>query len=106
MAVTDYIDDEKPLYISTDNTLHITGFHDDKVDGSRYISGGIYCLKPSALDVLEKCMNSGMSRMRNFQRELVRQGLSLRAYPFSKILDVDHVEDIAKAEAFLSGENK
>lgn len=106
MAVTDYIDDEKPLYISTDDTLHITGFHDSRVDGCDYISGGIYCLKPSALVVLEECMNSGMSRMRNFQRELVRQGLSLRAYPFSKILDVDHVEDIVKAETFLSGEKE
>ncbi len=101
MAVTDYIDDEKPLYISTDDTLRITGFHDSMVDGCNYISGGIYCLRPSALDILAKCMDKGMSRMRNFQRELVRQGLILQACPFSKILDVDHVEDIAKAEAFL-----
>ena len=42
--------------------------------------------------------------MRNFQRQLVSEGLSLKAYPFSKILDVDHVEDITKAEAFLSCE--
>ena len=28
MAVTDYIDDEKPLYISTDTEMNITGFHD------------------------------------------------------------------------------
>lgn len=105
MAVTDYIDDEKPLYISTDDTFRITGFHDSRVDGCKYISGGIYCLGSSAIDVLKECIDGGMSRMRNFQRELVRQGLSLKAYPFSKILDVDHVEDIAKAEAFLSGEN-
>ena len=26
MAVTDFIDDEKPLYISTDSALDITGF--------------------------------------------------------------------------------
>ena len=29
MAVTDFIDDEKPLYISTDSALDITGFHDE-----------------------------------------------------------------------------
>lgn len=28
MAVTDYIDDEKPLYVGTDAMLRITGFHD------------------------------------------------------------------------------
>ena len=40
--------------------------------------------------------------MRNFQRALVEDGLKLKAYPFSKILDVDHASDIAKAEDFLS----
>ena len=28
MAVTDYIDDEKPLYIGTDEDRNITGFYD------------------------------------------------------------------------------
>lgn len=101
MAVTDYIDDEKPLYVSVDEKSGITGFHDTKPDNCRYISGGIYCLPPQALDILKECMDKGMSRMRNFQRQLVEDGLHLKAYPFSKILDVDHVEDIHKAEAFL-----
>lgn len=101
MAVTDYVDDEKPLYISTDEDMHITGFHDRNEANCRYISGGVYCLQSNALDVLERCMGKGMSRMRNFQRELVAEGLSLQAYPFSKILDVDHVGDIAKAVRFL-----
>ena len=102
MAVTDYIDDEKPLYISTDEKLNITGFHDVATPDCRYISGGIYCLTPKAIDTLEKCMEKGMSRMRNFQRQLVADGLQLEAYPFSKILDVDHASDIVKAEAFLN----
>jgi hypothetical protein len=46
-----------------------------------------------------------MARMRNFQRQLVADGLQLKAYPFKKIVDVDHAEDIAKAEAFLRGED-
>ena len=102
MAVTDYIDDEKPLYVSTDGSLNITGFHDAAVPGCRYISGGIYCLHPSALRILEKCMARGMSRMRNFQRALISDGLRLKAYPFGKIVDVDHAGDIAKAEVFLN----
>ena len=50
-------------------------------------------------------MAQGMSRMRNFQRQLVADGLRLKAYPFSKILDVDHAGDIVKAEAFLNGQD-
>lgn len=56
MAVTDYIDDEKPLYISTDEELNITGFHDEATPQCRYISGGIYCLTPKAIRTLEGCM--------------------------------------------------
>ncbi|MBP5477781.1 MAG: NDP-sugar synthase, partial [Bacteroidaceae bacterium] len=113
MAVTDYIDDEKPLYISTDAKMNITGFHDslenfaasepgkDGKSVCKYISGGIYCLNEKAFTTLDKCINSGMSRMRNFQRQLVFDGLKLKAYQLSKILDVDHASDIEKAESFL-----
>lgn len=102
MAVTDYVDDEKPLYIGTDDWLDITGFYDTAMPDTKYISGGIYCLTPKAIDTLEYCMRHGMSRMRNFQRQLVADGLRLEAYPFSKILDVDHASDIVKAEEFLN----
>lgn len=101
MAVTPYVDDEKPLWVGTDSQLHITGFHDAQEGDDHLISGGIYCLKDKALDVLDHCMEQGLHRMRNFQRQLVAEGLNLEAYPIEKILDVDHKGDIDKAEAFL-----
>jgi NDP-sugar pyrophosphorylase family protein len=100
MAVTDYIDDEKPLYVGTDTDMNITGFFDER-GNCQYISGGIYCLKSNAIGVLHRCIESGQSRMRNFQRQLVKDGLHLKAYPFGKIIDVDHAGDIEKAEKFL-----
>lgn len=101
MAVTDYIDDEKPLYVDVDNEdMTIQGFLDSAAD-CQYISGGIYGLTPKAIATLEGCIKSGQSRMRNFQRQLVKDGLQLKAHPFTKIVDVDHAEDIAKAEKFL-----
>lgn len=100
MAVTDYIDDEKPLYIATNQDLTITGFLDH--EPQRFISGGIYGLRETSYPVIDKCIAEGQSRMRNFQRQLVKDKLTLKAYPFSKILDVDHASDIAKAEAFLN----
>ena len=103
MAVTDYIDDEKPLYVDTDKELNITAFRDAPGPESRYISGGIYGLTPKALDILDNCMEEGIARMRNFQRRLVEGGMKLKAYPFAKIIDIDHAEDIAKAEEFIAG---
>lgn len=103
MAVTEYIDDEKPLYVATDSDMRITAFRDKYEEGIKYISGGIYGLTaPAALDVLRKCMEEGKSRMRNYQRSLVEAGLDLRAYNMGKIIDVDHAGDIKKAEAFIN----
>lgn len=103
MAVTDYIDDEKPLYVDTDENMNIQGFLDANTNNCKYISGGIYSLGPKSIDTLRGCMEKGMARMRNFQRQLVADGLKLKAYNFGKILDVDHAGDIIKAESFLSG---
>lgn len=105
MAVTSFIDDEKPLYIEVDSDMRITSFRDKPFEGVKYISGGIYGLNHKALPVLEHCMEEGVSRMRNYQRALVEAGLDLRAYPFGKIIDVDHAGDISTACKFLNGED-
>lgn len=102
MAVTSFIDDEKPLYIDVDASMDITAFRDAPFDGVRYISGGVYGLTAPALKVLAECMDRGISRMRNYQCALVDAGLRLKAWPFDKIVDVDHAGDIATAEAFIN----
>ena len=114
MGVTDFIDDEKPLYVGTDKDMNITGFYDEikgltasedsNASNSKYISGGIYGLTPPCIDTLNRCIGRGESRMRNFQRALVSEGKKLKAWSFSKVLDIDHKTDIAKAEEFLSEE--
>ena len=97
MGVTDYIDDEKPLYVGVDNTMRITGYYDTKQPNSRYISAGIYGLTPPSLAILEACIERGESRMRNFQRALVASGFRMEAYPLTKVFDIDHAEDVRKA---------
>lgn len=105
MGVTDYIDDEKPLYVGTDREMRVTGFYDDNSQHCTYISGGIYGLAPNAIDTLHHCMELGESRMRNFQRGLIRDGRQLKAFAFSKVLDIDHATDIKKAEDFIAGKH-
>lgn len=101
MAVTDFIDDEKPLYLDVDKKMQIIDFCDIQPSSNKYISGGVYCLRSVIWDVLEQTMQSGMNRMRDFQRQLIKRGLKLQAFPFSKIVDIDHVADIAIAEKLL-----
>ncbi|MGI6243930.1 MAG: sugar phosphate nucleotidyltransferase [Prevotella sp.] len=101
MGVTDFVDDEKPLYVGTDAQMNITGFYDDNRLDNTFVSGGIYGLAPSAIETLRNCMQRGESRMRNFQRGLIRDNRHLKAYGFTKVFDIDHASDIVKAETFL-----
>ena len=86
MAVTPYIEDEKPLYVEVDASMKILSFRDDVYDGAKYISGGIYALNDKSFTVLENCINNGISRMRNFQRALIELNLNLKAYAIAKII--------------------
>ena len=110
MGVTSYIDDESPLYVETTPDMSITAFLDTPPHLSlttnlspltTYISAGIYGLHENALLTLDNCIKRQESRMRNFQRALLADGLQLQAYPFSKVFDIDHASDITKAEQFL-----
>lgn len=129
MGLTTYIDDEKPLYVevsscnaddpscrakisepksesksesttNSESTSKITGYFDTQ-SGCTHISAGIYGLSTKAFAVLDNCIESGQSRMRNFQRALVADGLLLRPFVFSNVFDIDHASDIEKAENYL-----
>lgn len=102
MAVTDYVDDEKPLYVLTDSEgKRVTGYSNEKCDACRFISGGIYCMDQKVLALLPKAMEEGVERMRGFQAYLVKSGLNVEAWKFGKVIDIDHAQDIVKAEEFL-----
>ncbi len=109
MALTSFVDDEKPLFVETDRDMNILAFLDasaneegDSAESPEFVSGGIYGLSDSAVEVLDDCLEKGVSRMRNYQRALVGAGLRLKGYDMGKIIDVDHAGDIRKAEAFIS----
>lgn len=101
MGVTDYIDDEKPLYVRCNEQRQVTDFLDSD-EHPHYVSAGIYGLSPRAFGVLRACIERGESRMRNFQRALLADGLRLQAWPFTEVLDIDHASDIGKAERLLA----
>ena len=101
-AVTTFIDDEKPLYVETANNLDITGFKDhNELKTCKYISGGIYCLRRKTFASVTGTLKDGKSKMRDFQRRMVLDGMKLKAWNFSKIIDVDHIHDIQTAENML-----
>lgn len=102
MAVTEYIDDEKPLHVKCDDEMNIIAFLDESEE-PKFISGGIYFFSPKVFDALDECISKNMFRLRNFQRMIIEKGFKLKAFKFSKIIDVDHIKDIKKAEELIRG---
>ena len=100
-AVTPFIEDEKPLYVDVDRRMNIKAFCDKPFDGAKYVSGGVYAMSDKAFPILDQCIEKGISRMRNFQRALIENGMKLKAYSIDKIIDVDHASDIAVAQEFI-----
>ena len=101
-AVTPFIEDEKPLYVDVNRRMSIKAFCDAPFDGAKYVSGGIYAMSDKAFPILNKCIDQGISRMRNFQRALIDAGMKLKAFSIDKIIDVDHASDIDVAQAFIN----
>lgn len=101
MAVTDFIDDEKPLYVELDAHGRIEKFS-DSVTKSKCVTGGMYYFEKNIYPVAEQIINDGGQRLRLLLKKLTDRNYAFQSFRFSKIIDVDHVTDIAKAEAFLS----
>lgn len=115
LAVTQFVDDENPLYVKVDDAMRIVALgksadfhnassrndsaHED--DHLKWVTGGLYIFSPKIFQEMEVAMAKGMERLRNFLQHLVANGYRLEAFPFSKIVDVDHVGDLATAEEFL-----
>ena len=100
-AVTPFVDDEKPLWVEVNKKMNIIAFRDKGWKGAKYVSGGVYAMTDKAFEVLDHCIEKGISRMRNFQRALIEARHELQAYSIEKIVEVDHAGDIETAEAFL-----
>ena len=101
MAVTDFVEDDKPLYVYTDGQSAITKFASLPHPERPWVSGGIYLLRQKAIAAADTAMKAGVSKMRNYQQALLEAGLCLRAHDLGRIIDIDHISDIPLAEALI-----
>ncbi|HEV8537781.1 MAG TPA: NTP transferase domain-containing protein [Bacteroidota bacterium] len=102
LAVTNYVDDENPLYAHINASNQIVEFS-DRGSGttSSWVTGGLYVFSPAIFREIGTMLDQGAMRLRHFLSHLVRSGYTLEAFPFSKIVDVDHLQDIQAAETLL-----
>lgn len=102
MGVSDFIDDEKPLFVKTDTAGRICDFSD--TPGAPLVSAGIYGLGPKALSVLRQCRQNGLTCLREFQRQLLTRGVDVAAFNMGKVIDVDRPHDVDTAREFINSE--
>lgn len=100
LALTDYIDDEKPLWVSSNERWKITAMG-DAAKGSRYVTAGFYYFAPEIFSLIDTARERKLTALRQFLGLLVSNGHELYGLPVPKTVDVDYPEDIRKAEAFL-----
>lgn len=103
VAATDFIDDEKPLYIKLDEEGRVIDF-DDSDKNYEFVTGGLYLFKKDIKKDIEEAMDMNIDRLRNFLRFLIQKKFRFKAFPFPRIIDVDHRSDIIKAEKVLQQE--
>jgi NDP-sugar pyrophosphorylase family protein len=96
LAVTAFVHDEKPLWVVTEaKSLRIINLG---VPRGKFATAGIYGVGSG---IFEQEWEEGISSLRAFLGQLLREGFPLRAVPLGDVIDVDTVEDINLAERFL-----
>ncbi len=100
LAVTRFVDDEKPLWVKLERGHRIIGLGDEVLP-RRYVTAGFYYLKPRIFDLIKAARANRLSSLRQFLGLLLANDYSLYGLSVSKTLDVDYPEDIKKAEQYL-----
>lgn len=102
MAITPYVNDEKPLYVCLDGGK-ITSLRDEAAN-AEYITSGFYYFNSDIMPVISKHIHNGARKLRNFLRQLLVENYHIGYFKFSKTIDVDHVSDIEEARLLIESE--
>jgi hypothetical protein len=107
LAVTDTVDDERPLWVEVE-----TGQHERpwprrvvRVGGdlpAPWASAGAYIVRPCLLDEAARCIAAGAMALRRLLEHAVALPGGTWAVPIGPAADVDRPQDVCAAGAFVS----
>lgn len=100
LAVTRFVDDEKPLRAEIDSERRITALGDRAAE-SAWITSGVYFFFPVVYSLVAEARERKLGALRQFLGLLLEKGQRLYGFPVAKSIDVDRPEDVAVAERFL-----
>jgi NDP-sugar pyrophosphorylase family protein len=100
LAVSSFVDDEKPLRVALDGDGRIRALGTAAGDSS-LVTAGFYVFDPCIFREIEAARAAHFSALRQFLAHLVARGYGLYGECVGKTVDVDRAEDLAVAEAFV-----
>jgi NDP-sugar pyrophosphorylase family protein len=103
VAVTPFVDDELPLYVTRDAAGFATAILDTPPpSGARLlVTGGVYGFSPVARRLAAVAVGS-LHRMRAFLRLLVEVKAAVATVEVPRIIDLDHKRDLEAADRWLA----
>jgi NDP-sugar pyrophosphorylase family protein len=100
LAVTGFVDDEKPLWVRLDDRRRITDLG-SAAAGSGWVTSGAYFLDPAVYAHVAEARGRGLGALRQFLALVLEKGYALYGFPAGDSVDVDRPEDVRVAEEFL-----
>lgn len=100
LAVTSFVDDEKPLWVRLDERRRITELGPSAV-GSGWATSGAYFFFPEVYAHVGEARERKLGALRQFLALLLEKRLALSGFEAGDSVDVDRPEDIRVAEEFL-----
>lgn len=105
LALTRFIDDEKPLWARMDRRHRIMALG-EAARPSRYVTAGFYYFNPIIFRLVESARLQRTGALRHFLGLLLERGYSLFGIPVAKTVNVDDPGDIEKARIHLRKVNR
>jgi len=102
LALSAFVDDEKPLWARTAPDGCITALGPGAA-GSGLVTAGFYVFDPVIFGEIAAARAAGYTALRQFLGHLLERGYRLHGKRVAKSVDVDRPADIAVAEAFVRG---
>jgi len=107
LAVTPYVDDESPVYVSrggrrgVDGGDDVRGLSEEPVHPP-CVTGGVYGLSAGIRGAAAEAVAGGANRMRGFLKAVVAAGRRVAAVEVPRIIDIDRPTDLQHANAWLA----
>jgi NDP-sugar pyrophosphorylase family protein len=100
LAVSDFVDDEKPLWVRLDAEGRVEALG-PTAHGSGLVTAGFYVFDPVIFTETGVARAERFTALRQFLGHLLARGYRMAGVRVAKTVDVDRPEDIAVAEAYV-----